>query len=119
MVISLLHFHFTKKYEFFRFAQILLILVIPVLLCWSLGGLNKSGMVISWSLLAPIGALMFHGVKQSVKWFIVHFILIVVTAIAENYLIGITKPVPTNIISVYSPFEIYFKIWNFFDFETV
>jgi len=46
-------------YEFFCFSQLALILVLPLLLQWSLGGFAASGAVMIWSILSPVGAIMF------------------------------------------------------------
>jgi len=62
---SLFYFLRTKRYEFFCFTQLFLILVLPFLLQWSLGGFAASGAVMIWSILSPIGALMFIGIGRS------------------------------------------------------
>ncbi len=72
---SLLYFFKTKQYKFFCRSQLALILILPFLLQWSLGGLSASGAVVLWSILAPIGALMFAGTTRSIPWFIAYALL--------------------------------------------
>ena len=55
---SLDHFY-VPNMSFSVSAQLALILVLPLLLQWSLGGFAASGAVMIWSILSPIGAIMF------------------------------------------------------------
>ena len=79
--VSLLYFFKTKYYKFFCRSQLTLILVLPFLLQWSLGGLTASGAVVLWSILAPIGALMFAGTTRSIPWFIAYVLLMVISGL--------------------------------------
>jgi serine phosphatase RsbU (regulator of sigma subunit) len=79
--VSLLVFFKTKHYKFFCRSQLTLILVLPFLLQWSLGGLTASGAVVLWSILAPIGALMFAGTTRSIPWFIAYVVLTVISGL--------------------------------------
>ena len=68
--LSIIIFALTGRYGFFRFSQLLLILVLPFLLMVVLGGfVNGSGIII-WALLSPLGALMFAGRQQAIRWFL-------------------------------------------------
>ncbi len=84
--ISLLYFFRSKKYKLFCRGQLALILILPFILQWHLGGFAASGAVILWSLLAPIGALMFAGTTRAVPWFLAYGFLMMVSS-----LVG-TKP---------------------------
>ena len=79
--VSLLVFFKTKHYKFFCRSQLTLILVLPFLLQWSLGGLTASGAVVLWSILSPIGALMFAGTTRSIPWFIAYVLLMVISGL--------------------------------------
>ncbi|MGD9182965.1 MAG: PP2C family protein-serine/threonine phosphatase [Desulfobacterales bacterium] len=76
---SLLYFFKTKHFKFFCRSQLTLILVLPFLLQWSLGGFIASGAVVLWSILSPIGALMFAGTTRSIPWFIAYVLLMVIS----------------------------------------
>ena len=76
---SLLYFFKTKHFKFFCRSQLTLILVLPFLLQWSLGGFTASGAVVFWSILSPIGALMFAGTTRSIPWFIAYVLLVVIS----------------------------------------
>jgi serine phosphatase RsbU (regulator of sigma subunit) len=81
---SLLYFFKTKNYAFFCRSQLTLILILPFLLQWSLGGLTASGAVVLWSILAPIGALMFAGTTRSIPWFIAYALLMAVSELQSS-----------------------------------
>ena len=81
---SLLYFFKTKHYKFFCRSQLALILILPFLLQWSLGGLTASGAVVLWSILSPIGALMFAGTTRSIPWFIAYTLLMAVSGLQSS-----------------------------------
>jgi len=85
-LLTITHFIIWKKYWFFRFSQILLILLLPFFLQLSLGGFMPSSSVILWALISPLGALAFYGVKKSLYWFI-GFVVLVLIAFAVNGLL--------------------------------
>jgi serine phosphatase RsbU (regulator of sigma subunit) len=72
---SLVFYLMSKRYKFFCRSQLFLILILPFLLQWSLGGFASSGSVIIWSILAPIGALMFAGTTRAIPWFFAYLLL--------------------------------------------
>lgn len=41
----------------------------PITMQWSLGGFAASGVVMTWSILAPFCALMLQNVRKAVWWF--------------------------------------------------
>ena len=79
--LSLYYFFRSKGYKFFCRGQLTLILILPVLLQWSLGGFAASGAVIIWSILAPIGALMFAGTKRAIPWFSAYVLLMIISSL--------------------------------------
>ena len=72
---TLLYYFRTKHYRFFCLSQLLLILILPFLLQWSLGGFAPSSAVIIWSILSPVGALMFAGTPRALPWFLAYLLL--------------------------------------------
>ncbi len=79
--ISLGYFFSTKKYKFFYRSQLALILILPFILQVSLGGFGPSGGVIIWSILSPIGALMFAGPTRAIPWFIAYALLMAISGL--------------------------------------
>ena len=75
--VSLFYFFKVKHYKFFCRSQLALILIMPFFLQWSLGGFTTSGAVVIWSILAPIGALMFAGTTRAIPWFLAYLLIMV------------------------------------------
>lgn len=70
--LSVIIFHLTRRYRFFLFSQLLLILLLPFLLMIALGGFVKSSAVIVWSLLSPLGALLFDEPRHALRWLVAY-----------------------------------------------
>jgi serine phosphatase RsbU (regulator of sigma subunit)/rhodanese-related sulfurtransferase len=87
-LLSTAHYLAWKKFGFFRFSQILLILLLPFLLQLSLGGFIPASGVILWSVISPLGALTFYDVKRSGRWFAGFFILVIAAFVLNDFLPG-------------------------------
>jgi len=97
---SLVYYLVSKRYKFFCRSQLLLILILPFLLQWSLGGFAASGSVIIWSILAPIGALMFAGTTRAIPWFFAYLLLMTLSGFIDGrYISGPALPPLITIIS--------------------
>lgn len=81
--ISLAVFAVTKRYRLFRFAQLLLVLLLPFLLQLALGGFVDASAVIIWSLLAPLGALAMAGRRHATGWFVAYGVLVVAAQLIQ------------------------------------
>lgn len=68
--IALLVFLVTKRFGLLVYPFFLMILWNPIAMQWSLGGFAASGVLMTWSILAPFCALMFQSVRQAVWWFL-------------------------------------------------
>ena len=102
-VVSLLGlalFARTKRYDLYRASQVLLILVLPFLLQWSLGGFVESGAVALWAFVAPLGALVFYGPRPAVGWFCAFAALVGVSAAIDHLLPAPDPPIPTWLVLV-------------------
>jgi len=76
----------TKRYGFFRRSQLVMILLLPCLLQWSLGGFAESGAVMVWAVAAPFGSLAFQGWRESTRWFVAFLGLIGVSVAIDPLL---------------------------------
>lgn len=76
--LGLAAFALTRRFALLRWTELALILVLPFALQLSLGGFVPSSGVVLWSLLAPIGALVF-GAPRAVLWLLA-FLALVATA---------------------------------------
>src|SRR5258706_8992970 len=57
------------NFQLFRFIQSSLFLFVPFIMQWSIGSYVSSSGVMLWALLAPVGVMMFQGVRESLPWF--------------------------------------------------
>jgi class 3 adenylate cyclase len=96
-VASLSGFARTKRYRAFRFIQLALMLTLPFLLQWSLGGFAASSGVMVWALAAPLLALMFSGTREAVPWFVAYLVLLGLSVALEPVLDPADVPAPLRI----------------------
>jgi adenylate cyclase len=85
-VASLIHFLIYKNFEVFRFVQLSLFLFVPFIMQWSIGSSVTASGVMLWALLAPIGALVVSGWRDSIPWFIAYMVMTVVSGFFDFYL---------------------------------
>jgi guanylate cyclase len=83
--ISVLAFHATRRYRFFLFSQLLLILFLPFLLMIALGGFVNSSGVILWSVICPLGALIFEKPARALRWLVAYLVLIAISGFLESH----------------------------------
>ena len=76
---SVVLFTLTRRYDWFRFAQLGLMLVLPFVLMVVLGGFVLSSVVAAWAFVAPLGALAFASPREALRWFGAFLILVVLT----------------------------------------
>ncbi len=90
---NLAAFFIHKRFEIFLQIQLLFILLLPSALQWSLGGYANSGSVIVWSFLAPLGSIIFSGLKKSYLWLGAFLLLLFTSTFMDIYLhLNITSP---------------------------
>src|SRR6201996_8833349 len=77
-------FSMFRRYQVYRFTQLMLILLLPWLMTISLGGFHNSSAVILWSTLCPLGALVVHDLRSASCWFWVFLILLAASALQQS-----------------------------------
>ncbi len=97
---NLVAYAVTRRYRWFRFVQLFLILVLPFLLQLALGGFVSASAVIIWSLLAPLGALAMSGRRQAILWFGAYVGLVVAAELIQPSL-QIDNNLPDSIIAAF------------------
>ena len=81
--LSVIIFHWTRRHRLFLFTQLFLILFLPFLLMIALGGFIKSSAVILWSILSPLGALLFDEPRQAIRWLAAYLGLAIISGYFE------------------------------------
>ena len=86
-IFNLLHFSISKNILIIEKPQMLLVLIIPFLLMWSLGGFAQGSYVMMWAFFAPIAALIQDKSKKSLYWFYSFIILVIFSTLIDQWLI--------------------------------
>jgi adenylate cyclase len=94
---SLLIFYRYKKFQYFIFTQLIMLLVMPFFMQWVIGGYEASSGIAIWAILSPIGALMILGTRQSTSWFVLFAGLAAISWILNDQFMGNALPIPRHI----------------------
>ena len=94
---SLFIFYRFKRFEYFTFTQLIMLLVMPFFMQWVIGGFAASSGVAIWAILSPVGALMILGTRQSTPWFLFFIGLAFVSWLFNPYFAENTLPIPEDI----------------------
>jgi adenylate cyclase len=82
----------TRNFQFYRFTQLLLILLLPWLLTLSLGGFRQSSIVIIWAALCPLGSLLLEDLRSTSFWIVGFVVLLTLSAALQPVLSPATLP---------------------------
>jgi len=96
-VASLIAFARTKDYRLLRISQIVLIILLPFLLQWSLGGYLASSAVSLWALAGVFGALFFFDARRAIPAFLAFVALTVASGLAESNLAENPADIPSGL----------------------
>jgi adenylate cyclase len=91
-VVNTAIFGWTRNLEFYRFTQLLLILILPWLVTIALGGFQPSSVVIIWAALCPLGSLLLEEIKRTLLWIVGFIALLVATALLQPHLAPANLP---------------------------
>jgi class 3 adenylate cyclase len=99
---SLVYYLKTKNFQLFRFIQLSLFLFAPFVMQWSVGSSITSSGVTIWALLAPVGAVVVAGWRESIPWFVAYIILTSVSGFFDYFLgVGNTGGLEIKTIGVF------------------
>ncbi|MDF1878356.1 diguanylate cyclase [Sulfurimonas sp. SAG-AH-194-C20] len=82
-IFNLLHLHKTKNIFLLQKMQMLLVLFLPFILMWSLGGFALGSFVFIWAFYAPIASLMDED-SNSLYWFYSFFFLVALSILLDS-----------------------------------
>lgn len=94
-IVSLGYLSRTGRFDRFRAFHLAVMLALPVLLQWSLGGFRASSGVVLWSLVSPLSALVFS--PRPLPWLGAYLVLVLLSGILEPVLDPASIPVVVNI----------------------
>jgi adenylate cyclase len=98
---SLFIFYRYKRFEYFTFTQLVMLLVMPFFMQWAIGGFAASSGVAIWAILSPVGALMILGTRQSTSWFLLFLGLAFLSWYMNPYFASNALPIPDVIKSTF------------------
>lgn len=86
LIGNVLLFIWTRRFDLFRTTQLGLFLFLPFVAQWAAGNLIVSSGVLLWGLLAPIGAILCIGARESIGWFVAWITLTLISGAVDFYL---------------------------------
>lgn len=106
----------TRNFGLFRVTQLALFLFAPFAMQWSMGNIITASGVILWGLLAPFGAILCFGVRESVAWF---FAWVMMTALSGFFDYVLAAPASPAAVKVPVPISMIFFALNFIAVATM
>lgn len=92
----------TKNFDHYRIAQLALFLFVPFAIQWSIGSFVSSSGIVLLALLAPIGAMVVYGHRESIPWFVAYAVLMGMSGVFDYFLAeGNSSGVPMRTVAVF------------------
>ncbi|MEO6023321.1 MAG: adenylate/guanylate cyclase domain-containing protein [Burkholderiales bacterium] len=92
----------TGNLAFLRVFQLSLFLFVPFVMQWAIGDFVSSSGVMLWAVLAPIGALIFHGDRESLPWIFAYLLFTAISGGLDYYLLADRHlKLPLQIVAVF------------------
>jgi guanylate cyclase len=96
-VAGLAAFGRTGAFRAFRLLILGMMLVLPFVLQWALGGFVNSSAVCLWSLTTALSALFFYGPRGALPWFAGFLVLLVVSGLVDPAVATAAPAVPDGV----------------------
>ncbi|MCA3000985.1 MAG: adenylate/guanylate cyclase domain-containing protein [Burkholderiales bacterium] len=110
----------TKKLGVFCVMQLSLFLFTPFVLQWSIGNFVNASGVSLWALLAPVGAIVILGTRESVPWFVAYIFMTAMSGFFDYVLAYDVKQLDMTTVAVFFVLNfvsisgmIYVLLWYF------
>jgi len=104
-VISMFHLWHLKKTKdivLLQHVQMVLVLLLPFILMWSLGGFTLGSCVFIWAFFAPVAALTYERGSKPSYWFYAFMALLVFSILIDKSLVeNHTTPMPQVAVKVF------------------
>ena len=92
----------TRNFDFFRIAQLSLFLFAPFVIQWSIGSFVNSSGIVLLALLAPVGAMVVYGPRESIPWFVAYVVFTAMSGAFDYFLAsGESSGVPMRTVAVF------------------
>ncbi len=97
LVGNLLYFFQSGNFNLFRYLQLALFLFAPFAVQWSIGNFITASGTSLWGLLAPIGAILFFGARESIAWFVAYIALTAMSGFFDYFLADVIASTPAKV----------------------
>lgn len=81
--LNIAAYRYSRNYGVFEFVQLTLNLLLPLLLMLALGGFVSSSGVVIWSLVTPMGAIVYSSRRMSIFWYVAFLTAVVFGALID------------------------------------
>ena len=98
---TFLIYYKTKNFELFRVSQLSLFLFVPFVMQWAIGSFVSSSGVMLWALMAPVGALVTKGVRDSIPWFVAYIVMTVISGVFDFFLADARSIIDLRTVAVF------------------
>ena len=98
---ALLIYYKTRNFRLLSQLQLGLFLFAPFLMQLTIGSFVGGGGVTLWALMAPVGALVFLGPRESIPWFIAYIVLTVMSGVFDFFVAENTTNIPVRTAAVF------------------
>ena len=101
-IASIAYYLKTRNFAVFRFIQLSLFLFAPFIMQWSIGSSASSSGVMLLALLAPVGAVVVSGWRESIPWFFAYITMTALSGFFDYFLgTGEQSGVPMKTVGVF------------------
>ena len=76
----------TRNFDFYRVSQLSLFLFAPFVIQWTIGSFVSSSGIVLLALLAPVGAMVVYGPRESSPWFVAYVVLTMMSGVFDYFL---------------------------------
>lgn len=101
----------TRNFDLFRHTQLSLFLFMPFVAQWSIGNFITASGISLWGLLAPIGAILFCGVRESIAWFAAYIFMTALSGFFDYYLADTVLKSTNSSVPIRT--SVFFFVLNF------
>ncbi|MCB1177801.1 MAG: GHKL domain-containing protein, partial [Leptospiraceae bacterium] len=99
--ITLFHLFKTKSIIILKYSQLILILFIPFIKMWLLGGIISGSFAFIWAFFTPILASIVLPKDKRRIWYFSLFVLIVFSEIIDSHINSLIKPFPEQLLKIF------------------
>jgi class 3 adenylate cyclase len=117
---TIIFFLKTRKLAAFCLIQLSLFLFTPFVLQWSIGNFVNASGVSLWALLAPVGAIVIMGTRESVPWFVAYIFMTAMSGMFDYVLQWDVKQLEMKTVAVFFVLNfvsisamVYVLLWYF------